>query len=83
MDTTLRKRQTSFRFRPELIDMLKERASRSNRSLNSYVEMVLTDAVFDEPNEETIQAIEESRRGIYAGTIDTSSVDAMVKSILG
>lgn len=43
--------------------------------------MVLTDAVFDEPNEETIQAIEESRRGIYAGTVDTSSVDAMVKSI--
>lgn len=44
---------------------------------------VLLDAVYNEPNAETISAYEESRKGKYAGTIDTTSVEAMTKSILG
>ena len=33
------------------------------------------------PNAETIEAIEESRSGKYAGTVDTSSMDAFMKSM--
>lgn len=49
--------------------------------MNNYVESVLLDTVYNEPNAETIEAIRESERGEYAGTIDTSSVEAMIKSI--
>ena len=33
------------------------------------------------PNVETLAAIEEAKKGLFAGTINTSSVDAMIKSI--
>ena len=49
--------QTAFRFNPDLIERLKARAKRENRSLNNYVEKVLMDIVYDEPNEETIAAM--------------------------
>lgn len=39
------------------------------------------DAVYSEPNEETIAAINEARSGKYAGTIDVSSFDAFMKSL--
>lgn len=39
------------------------------------------DAVYSEPNEETIAAIEEARSGKYAGTIDASSFEAFMKSL--
>ena len=39
------------------------------------------DAVLNEPNAETIAAIEESRRGEYAGIIDTSSFEAFKQSM--
>ncbi len=35
-----------------------------------------------EPNAETLEAIRECRAGNYAGTVDTSCIDAMIKSIL-
>ena len=81
MQTTLRRVQTSFRFRPELIGLLKEKAKNCHQSLNGYVEGVLMDAAYDEPNEETKAAIEESRSGIFAGTVDTSSMEAFRKSL--
>lgn len=34
--------QTAFRFSPELIDRLKKRARREHKSVNQYVEEVLT-----------------------------------------
>ena len=33
------------------------------------------------PNMETLAAIEEAKKGLFAGTVNTSSVDAMIKSI--
>ena len=63
MQTTNRKVQTAFRFDQELIKRLKMKAKKENRSLNNYVETILMDVVYDEPNEETIAAIEEVRSG--------------------
>ena len=73
--------QTSFRFQQALVDLLKKQAAQRRQSLNGYVEMLLMNAVYDEPNEETKAAIEESRNGIFAGTVDTSSLEAFKKSL--
>lgn len=79
MEAVIRK-QTSFRLREDLLKVLQENAKRANRSLNNYVENMLLDAVYSEPNEDTKAAIEEARAGKYAGTIDTSSMEAFIKS---
>ena len=39
------------------------------------------DIAYREPNAETRAAIDEVRSGNYAGTIDTSSYDAFLKSL--
>jgi len=58
----------------------KMRAKESNRSLNNYVEELLSDAVSERPNPVTLAAIEEARSGKSAGVVDTSSLDAFIKS---
>ena len=40
----------------------------------------MIEAMYSVPNEETKAAIEEARAGKYAGTIDTSSMEAFIKS---
>lgn len=80
MEAVIRK-QTSFRLREDLLQVLREQAKKANRSLNNFVESTLMDAVYSEPNEETIEAINEARSGKYAGTIDVSSFDAFMKSL--
>lgn len=80
--TTTRK-QTAFRISTQLIERLKEEAKRENRSLNNLVEVLLWEAIERKPNPETMAAIEEARSGKYAGTVDTGSVDAFIKSIEG
>ena len=80
MEAVVRK-QTSFRLRGDLLQILQEQAKKANRSLNNFVESTLMDAVYSEPNEETIAAINEARSGKYAGTIDVSSFDAFMKSL--
>ncbi len=49
--------------------------------LNNFVESSLIDTVYSEPNEETIEAINEAHSGKYAGTIDISRFDAFMKSL--
>lgn len=80
MEAVIRK-QTSFRLREDLLQVLQEQAKKANRSLNNFVESTLMDAVYSEPNEETIAAINEARSGKYAGTIDVSNFDAFMKSL--
>ncbi|MBK5247306.1 MAG: toxin-antitoxin system HicB family antitoxin, partial [Peptostreptococcaceae bacterium] len=72
--------QTAFRLNTDLLKRLKTEATKENRSLNNYVESVLMDVVYNEPNEETKEAIEEARSGKSAGIVDTSSVEAFFKS---
>ena len=74
------KKQTAFRLDVTLLDRLKEKARKSNRSLSNYVECILMDSVYNLPNETTIEAINEARAGKYAGTIDVSSMDTFIKS---
>lgn len=75
------KKQTAFRLNSDLLDALKNAAKREHRSLNNFVECILMDVMYAEPNEETKAAIEEARSGKSAGTIDTSSFEAFMKSL--
>ena len=83
MEASVQKKPTMFRLSVELIDRLKELARREHRSLNNFVECVLLDVAYNEPNEQTKAAMEEARSGKLRDVpaVDTSSVDAMFKSM--
>ena len=74
------RKQTSFRLREDLLQMLHQRVRMEHRSLNNFVESTLMDAVYSEPNEITLAAISEARSGKSAGSVDTSSLEAFIKS---
>lgn len=83
MEAVIPKKATMFRLSTDLIDRLKEMAKREHRSLNNFVECILLDAAYNEPNEVTKEAIEEARSGKLRNVppVDTSSVEAMLKSM--
>lgn len=81
MDTVVQRRQTAFRLNENLLQELKTRASQCNRSLNNFVESLLMQAVFNTPNKETADAIEESKSGKYAGVLDMSNFESFLDSI--
>lgn len=63
METTIIRRPTSFRLRADLLDGLRRNAKRENRTLNNYVESILLDIVYREPNDVTKAAMEEAMSG--------------------
>ncbi|MEZ3591656.1 MAG: toxin-antitoxin system protein [Muribaculaceae bacterium] len=83
MDVAISKKNQSFRLPVELIDRLKLLAKRHNRSLNNYVETLLLNAAYGEPNAETLAAMEEARSGRLRDVppLDLSSIEAMEKSM--
>ncbi|MBO4965718.1 MAG: Arc family DNA-binding protein [Muribaculaceae bacterium] len=83
MEAAIQKKATMFRLPVDLLDRLKEMAKKEHRSLNNFVECILLDVAYNEPNEETKEAIEEARSGKLRNTpaVDTSSVEAMFKSV--
>ena len=82
MEIALKKNQ-SFRLSVELIDRLKQLAKRQNRSLNNYVETVLLDAAYNEPNAVTLAAMKEAESDAMndVPSLDMSSIEAMEKSM--
>ncbi len=83
MDVALTKKNQSFRLSVDLIDRLRQLAKLQNRSLNNFVETLLLDAAYSEPNETTLRAKEEVRSGALRNTapVDLSSVEAMERSM--
>lgn len=81
MDLAIEKKAQSFRLPVTLIERLKELAHKQHRSLNNFVECVLIDVAYSQPNEETKSAIAEARSGQLQGELDVSSLDAMYKSM--
>ena len=82
METTIRRKPTSFRLREDIIEGLKRNAARENRTLNNYVESVLLDVVYSEPNEVTKAAIEKAMSGKNPNKV-YSNVNEMFDDILG
>lgn len=81
MSTTIIRRPASFRLRADLLEGLKRNAARENRTLNNYVESVLLDIVYDEPNEETKAAIKEAMSGKNPNKV-YSDINEMFNDIL-
>ena len=81
METTIVRRPASFRLRADLLEGLKRNAARENRSLNNYVESVLLEFMYDEPNETTKAAIREAMSGQNRNKTYTD-VDEMFNDIL-
>ena len=75
------KKQTAFRFSEDLLERLKDRARKDNRSLNNYVEKILMEAVYDEPNEETVAAMKEAKEGKSLETLDLAKFKEFVASL--
>ena len=75
------KKQTAFRFSEDLLERLKVRAKKDNRSLNNYVEKILMEAVYDEPNEETVAAMKEAKEGKTLETLDLAKLKEFVASL--
>lgn len=80
MSITRVRRTATFRFSADLLDTLKAQAKKSNCSLNKYVEEILLDSVYYEPNEDTKAAIEEVKKGENLKVVDMSSFETFVKS---
>lgn len=83
MDIALPKKNQSFRLSVDLIERLRQLAKRQNRSLNNYVETLLLDAAYCEPNDVTLAAMKESQSGSLRDTtlLDLSSIEAMERSM--
>ncbi len=83
MDITIQKKNQSFRLSVKLIERLRQLAKHQNRSLNNYVETVLQDIAYSEPNDSTISAMQEAESGKLrnAPALDLSSIEAMEKSM--
>ena len=81
VDTSTIKVQTAFRLNKDLIRRLKVKAKKENRSLNNYVETVLMDIAYNEPNDETIAAIEEARSGKPMEKLDVDNLEGFVESL--
>ena len=81
MQTATVKVQTAFRLDSELLRRLKVLAKRENRSLNNYVETVLMDVAYDEPNSETLEALNEVRGGGQLQKLDVDNLEEFVEAL--
>ncbi len=81
MATTIIRKPVSFRLRADLLERLKSNAVRENRTLNNYVESVLLDHIFNEPNDTTKAAIMEAMSGHNPNKV-YDNVDDMFNDIL-
>lgn len=75
------RKQTAFRLRTDLLDRLKVAAKKENRSLNNYVESVLLDVVYREPNEETLTAMKDAKGNGNLETLDLDNFEKYVESL--
>lgn len=78
---TIERKQTAFRLRKDLLEKLKKDAAKENRSVNNYVETLLLDAVYREPNDDTLEAMQKVMSDKSAGTLDVYDFDSFMKSV--
>lgn len=81
MAIVIERKQTAFRLSTSLLNKLREAADRENRSLNNYVESVLMDAVFSNPNKLTLAAMKEARENRDLETLDVNNLESVIASL--
>lgn len=72
--------QTAFALDKKLLEQLKRKAEAEKRSLDNYVEHLLSQIMENTPNEDTQQAIYEAENNINLTKID--DLAALKKSLL-
>lgn len=77
------KMPASIRIDASILETIKEEARAENRSLSNYIETLFYRLGYRPYNEETVQACREAREGKSAGVVDTSSREAIEKSLFG
>lgn len=83
MEATTPRVSTSFSLRSDVLNILRQKALRSHRTLDAYIESVLIDDAYtDEPNATTQQAIIEAKTGNRDSREVYDNVDAMMKDLL-
>ena len=81
METIVERKQTSFRLRTDLLKRMEKEASKENRSLNDFVESILMDSMYFQPNETTLAAMREAESGVGLEEPDLDNFDEYVKSL--
>ena len=81
MATTIIRKSASFRLRADLLERLRSNAVKENRTLNNYVESVLLEYIYNEPNETTKAAIMEAMSDRNPNNV-YDNVDDMFNDIL-
>ena len=81
METIVERKQTSFRLRTDLLKRMEKEASKENRSLNDFVESILMDNMYFQPNETTLAAMREAESGVELEELDVDNFDEYVKSL--
>ena len=79
MEAVIDRKQTAFRLSCDLLDKLREAATRENRSLNNYVESVLMDV--NNPNKLTIKAMREARENRELETLNSENLETLISSL--
>ena len=80
MKTTVTRRRTTVSLPDYMLADMNAEARRQGISMSRLIEDRLEQSMYH-PNKETLEALEETRRGEYAGVVDTSSFEAFVKSL--
>ena len=81
METTVERKQTSFRLRTDLLERLQVVAKEENRSLNNYVASALMDIIYRKPNAITLKAMQEAESGKELETLDLNNFKDYVASL--
>ena len=76
MAIVIERKQTAFRLSTSLLNKLREAAERENRSLNNYVESVLMDVAYNNPNKLTIKAMREAREERELETLSSDKLES-------
>lgn len=81
MERTVTRKTMGFRLNSELLNRLKSQAKKENRSLNSFVETILFEAIYRKPNEETLNAMREVESSIELEELDMDNFRKYVSSL--
>lgn len=81
METTRKRRSTSFRLPVYLLDGLRSEAQKQHRSVNNLVEVFLLDALYHEPNAETLAAMAECESGVELDELTDENIDNLEEYI--
>lgn len=81
MDLTIERKQTAFRLSSDLLTKLREAARRENRSLNNYVESVLMEVVYNNPNNLTLKAMKEPKENRELETLKSDNLETLIDSL--